>query len=190
MTTLLERPRESFDTRLQSVEHPRPRLSTIVSAATLITIAVLGILSFIRLDYSFKNIETTWGNITRFLGMATPMQWPGWEVRAQPQAGGETIYTTTWVGMEPIWHMTEVILITLALTIAGTALAVLLSIPIAYGAAANTGVMDHPGTHRSGVMDRRRNAEGRPRRSGPARKQTTYSVINQSIWSPNSPSHC
>lgn len=138
MTTLLDPPKASFDQRVKTVEHPRPKLSTIVSAATLIGIAVLGVISFIRLDYSFKTLDTTWGNITRFIGMATPMQWPGWEVVGTRQEDGTTTTVTNWVGMEPIWAMGEVILITLALTIAGTALAVLLSIPVAYGAASNT----------------------------------------------------
>ncbi|TQL48095.1 phosphonate transport system permease protein [Homoserinimonas aerilata] len=139
MTTLLAPPtKPEFEKRVESVERPRPRVSTIVSAATLIGIAVLGVVSFIRLDYSVKNIETTWSNITRFVGMATPMQWPGWDVTAVVGSGGTKIFTTEWVGFEPIWQMGEVILLTLALTIAGTALAVLLSIPVAYGAAANT----------------------------------------------------
>lgn len=137
MTTLTEAAPASLAERIATVPRPRPRLATIVSAATLIAIAVLGVVSFIGLDYSVKTLDATWGNIARFLGMATPMQWPGWEVSGVRGSEG-TVYTTTWVGVEPIWHMVDIILLTLALTIAGTAVAVLLSIPVAYGAAANT----------------------------------------------------
>ncbi|OCG72852.1 PhnE/PtxC family ABC transporter permease [Microbacterium sediminis] len=139
MTTLAPAPAAAttIAERIASLPRPRPRVSSIVSAATLIGIAVLGVVSFIGLDYSVKNLETTWFNLTRFIGMATPMQWPGWEVSGVRGADGTT-YTTTWVGFEPIWAMGGVILTTLALTIAGTAVAVLLSVPVAYGAAANT----------------------------------------------------
>lgn len=123
--------------RVAAVPRPRSRVSTLVSAATLIGIAVLGVVSFVGLDYSVKNLETTWVNLARFLGMATPLQWPGWEVSGVRGPDGTT-YTTEWVGFAPIWHMVGVIVTTLALTIAGTAVAVVLSIPVAYGAAANT----------------------------------------------------
>ncbi|WP_300266639.1 ABC transporter permease, partial [Microbacterium sp.] len=53
-------------------------------------------------------------------------------------AGGAKIYTTTWVGFEPIWDMFLTIVITLTLVVAGTALAAVLSVPVAYGAARNT----------------------------------------------------
>ncbi|GAA3649547.1 PhnE/PtxC family ABC transporter permease [Microbacterium marinilacus] len=137
MTAVAEAPASTLAERIAGVPRPRPRLSTIVSAATLIAIAVLGVVSFIGLDYSFKTLDATWGNISRFLGMATPMQWPGWDVSGVRGSEG-TVYTITWVGFEPIWHMVGVILTTLALTIAGTAVAVVLSVPVAYGAAANT----------------------------------------------------
>src|SRR5690606_21419956 len=89
-------------------------------------------------DYSLKSLDTTGKNIARFLSMATPMQWPGWEVTGQRQSDGTTTFVTTWVGFEPIWQMFLTIVITLALVVAGTALAAVLSVPVAYGAARNT----------------------------------------------------
>ncbi|MCS3842942.1 ABC transporter permease [Microbacterium sp. AK031] len=124
--------------RVAAVPRPAPRLSTIVSYGAIIAILGLGVWSFIALDYSMKSMETTGKNITRFLNMATPMQWPGWDVAGQRQADGATAYVTTWVGFEPIWQMFLTIIITLALVVAGTALAAVLSIPVAYGAARNT----------------------------------------------------
>ena len=121
-----------------TVSRPAPRLSTVVSWATIITILGLGVWSFIGLDYSMKSLETTGGNISRFLNMATPMQWPGWEVSGVRESDGTTVFVTTWVGFEPIWDMFLTIVITLALVIAGTALAAVLSVPVAYGAARNT----------------------------------------------------
>ena len=140
MTTIAPPPTSkptSLDARIAAVPHPRPRLATIVSYATIGMIAVLGVLSFVGLDYSLKSLETTGSNLARFLGMATPMQWPGWNVSAVVGPDGK-IFTTEWVGFEPILHMVDIIAITLALTIAGTATAALLSIPVAYGAARNT----------------------------------------------------
>ncbi|MGM7698699.1 PhnE/PtxC family ABC transporter permease [Microbacterium sp. A84] len=129
---------EPLAERIARVPHPAPRLSTIVSYGTIIVILGLGVWSFIGLDYSIKSMETTGKNISRFLGMATPMQWPGWDVVGERQADGTAVFTTTWVGFEPIWQMFLTIVITLALVIAGTALAAVLSIPVAYGAARNT----------------------------------------------------
>lgn len=124
--------------RMAAVPRPAPRLSTIVSYGTIIVILGLGVWSFIALDYSLKSMEATGTNIGRFLTMATPLQWPGWDVSAEVGAGGAKTFTTTWVGFEPIWQMGLTIVITLALVIAGTALAAVLSIPVAYGAARNT----------------------------------------------------
>ncbi|WP_029149570.1 PhnE/PtxC family ABC transporter permease [Microbacterium indicum] len=123
--------------RILTVPRPRPRTSTIVSYATIVAVLGLGVYSFVALDYSFGNIAETGGNLQRFLSMATPLQWPGWEVIGTPTADG-TVFETTWVGFEPIWEVVESILLTLALVIAGTALAAVLSIPVAYGAARNT----------------------------------------------------
>jgi len=128
----------SIADRIAAVPRPRPRLSTIVSYATIAVIGVLGFASFLGLDYSLKSIETTGINLARFIGMATPMQWPGWEVTAVVGEGGAKIFTTSWVGLDPILHMVEIILITLALVVTGTAIAAVLSIPVAYGAARNT----------------------------------------------------
>lgn len=136
MTTLAERP--VLTGRAARPARPAPRLSTVVSYGVIIAILALGVWSFIGLDYSLKSLETTGKNISRFLGMATPMQWPGWEVAGQRQSDGTTTFVTTWVGFEPIWQMFLTIVITLALVIAGTALAAVLSVPIAYGAARNT----------------------------------------------------
>lgn len=137
MTTLAERPTALAD-RVARVPRPAPRLSSIVSYGVIIAILGLGVWSFIGLDYSLKSLETTGANLSRFLSMATPMQWPGWDVTAEVQGGGEKVFVTTWVGFEPIWEMFLTIVITLALVIAGTALAAVLSIPVAYGAARNT----------------------------------------------------
>ena len=140
MTVTAPRPTlaSSIDDRIAAVPRPRPRLATIVSYATIAAIGVLGFASFLGLDYSLKSIETTGGNLARFIAMATPMQWPGWDVTAVVGEGGTKIFTTTWVGFEPIGHMAEIILITLALVVTGTAIAAVLSIPVAYGAARNT----------------------------------------------------
>ncbi|WP_426188286.1 PhnE/PtxC family ABC transporter permease [Microbacterium sp. TWP3-1-2b2] len=137
MTTLAERPAALAD-RISRLPRPAPRLSSVVSYGVIIAILGLGVWSFIGLDYSLKSLETTGANLSRFLSMATPMQWPGWDVTAEVQAGGEKVFVTTWVGFEPIWEMFLTIVITLALVIAGTALAAVLSIPVAYGAARNT----------------------------------------------------
>lgn len=136
MTTLRDAPVAAD--RVGSIKRPPPRTSTIVSMAVIVGIAVLGVASFFNLDYSVRNIETTWGNISRFISMATPLQWPGWNVMGTRQSDGTTTFVTEWVGVEPILQVGESILITLALVIAGTALAALLSIPVAYGAARNT----------------------------------------------------
>ncbi|MGO1508762.1 MAG: PhnE/PtxC family ABC transporter permease [Microbacteriaceae bacterium] len=137
MTTVAERP-VALAERIARVPRPAPRLSTVVSYGVIVAILGLGVWSFIGLDYSLKSLETTGSNISRFLGMAVPMQWPGWDVTAEVGAGGAKIYTTTWVGFEPIWDMFLTIVITLALVVAGTALAAVLSVPVAYGAARNT----------------------------------------------------
>lgn len=137
MTTLAERP-VALAERMSRVPRPAPRLSSVVSYGVIVAILGLGVWSFIGLDYSLKSLETTGTNLSRFLSMATPMQWPGWDVTAEVQAGGAKVFVTTWVGFEPIWDMFLTIVITLALVIAGTALAAVLSIPVAYGAAHNT----------------------------------------------------
>lgn len=124
--------------RVTAVPRPAPRASTVVSYAVIVGILALGVWSFIGLDYSPKGLQATGGNIARFLDMATPMQWPGWEVTGQRTESGGTLFTIAWVGFEPIWDMVLTILITLALVIAGTTVAAVLSVPVAYGAARNT----------------------------------------------------
>lgn len=138
MTTLLSAPPSHAAERIKEIRRPRPRTSTVVSYGVIVAIVVLGIWSFVGLDYSFKSLETTIGNLNRFIGMATPLQWPGWNVSGVRQPDGTTAYVTEWVGFEPIWKTLGSIAITLALVIAGTALAAILSIPVAYGAARNT----------------------------------------------------
>jgi len=123
--------------RIATIERPRPRLSTVVSYGVIVAIAALGVWSFIGLDYSFKSINTTFENLNRFIGLATPMQWPGWNVVGTRGPDGTT-FVTEWVGWDPIWHTLGSVAITLALVIAGTALATLISIPVATGAARNT----------------------------------------------------
>ncbi|WP_203135883.1 PhnE/PtxC family ABC transporter permease [Microbacterium sp. JZ31] len=124
--------------RIALVERPAPRVSTVVSYAVIIGILAAGIWSVVALDYSMQSLEATSGNIQRFLGMALPMQWPGFEVYATVGAGGVKTFTSEWVGMEPVWEILQAVVITLALVIAATALSALLSIPVAYGAARNT----------------------------------------------------
>ena len=138
MTTLVSAPPPLTADRVQQIARPRPRTSTIVSYGVIGGIVVLGVWSFIALDYSLKSLETTVGNLSRFLGMATPLQWPGWNVVGTRGADGTTTYVTEWVGFEPILQTLGSIAITLALVIAGTALAAVLSVPVAYGAARNT----------------------------------------------------
>lgn len=139
MTTLAPSPRPTAPVSAPiSIARPKPRLSSVVSYGVIIAIGVLGVWSFIALDYSLKSLETTFGNLSRFLGMATPMQWPGWNVEATPGAGGVKTYTVEWVGIEPILATLGSIAITLSLVLAGTAVAALLSVPVAYGAARNT----------------------------------------------------
>jgi len=124
--------------RIPAIEHPPPRAATVVSYGVIGAIGALGIWSIVALDYSLKSIETTATNLSRFISMATPLQWPGWNVVGTRQSDGTTTFVTEWVGFEPIWEMVGTILITLALVIAGTALATVLSVPIAFGAARNT----------------------------------------------------
>lgn len=138
MTAVLSAPPQPSAARLQAIKRPRPRTATVVSYSVIAGIAILGIWSFAALDYSFKSLETTFANLSRFIGMATPMQWPGWNVVGTRQPDGTTTYVTEWVGIEPILDTFGSIAITLALVIAGTALAAVLSIPVAYGAARNT----------------------------------------------------
>jgi phosphonate transport system permease protein len=124
--------------RIADVPRPAPRLASVISYGVILAIVALGIWSIIALDYSLKSIEGTWANLSRFIAMATPLQWPGWNVVGTRQEDGTTTYVTEWVGLEPVWEMGGAILITLALVIAGTALATVLSVPVAYGAARNT----------------------------------------------------
>jgi phosphonate transport system permease protein len=138
VTALQERPTASAVDRVAAIKRPPPRTSTIVSYAVIIGIAVLGVASFLSLDYSFRNIETTVGNVSRFIASATPLEWPGWQVIATVGEGGTKTYVTEWEGWDPIFHLGGSILITLALVIAGTSLAAVLSVPVAYGAARNT----------------------------------------------------
>ena len=138
MTAVLSAPPQPSAARLQAIKRPRPLTATVVSYSVIAGIAILGIWSFAALDYSFKSLETTFANLSRFIGMATPMQWPGWNVVGTRQPDGTTTFVTEWVGIEPILDTFGSIAITLALVIAGTALAAVLSIPVAYGAARNT----------------------------------------------------
>jgi phosphonate transport system permease protein len=124
--------------RVARVSRPAPRASTIVSYTVIGGILAAGIWSIVALDYSVRSLETTSGNIQRFLALATPLQWPGFEVYATVGAGGVKTFTYEWIGFEPVWDVLQAVTITLALVIAATALSALLSIPVAYGAARNT----------------------------------------------------
>lgn len=138
MTLLADAPPAPPETRVQAIPRPRVRTATVVSYSVIGAIVALGIWSFMALDYSFKSLETTWANLSRFIAMATPLQWPGWNVTGTREADGTTSYVTEWVGVEPILDTLGSIAITLALVIAGTTLAAFLSVPVAYGAARNT----------------------------------------------------
>ncbi|WP_345752345.1 PhnE/PtxC family ABC transporter permease [Microbacterium rhizophilus] len=124
--------------RIASVPRPAPRVSTVVSYAVIIGVLGMGVWSIVALEYNFANFATTGENIQRFLDLATPMQWPGFEVLATVGAGGVKSFTFEWVGFDAVWHIVEAIAITLAITIAATFLSALISIPVAYGAARNT----------------------------------------------------
>lgn len=130
MTDLRERPALKPVERVVKVVVPRPRASTVTSWLVLGTLAVLGIVSFVQLDFTLRTIERTSRNIQGFFERAAPMVWPGWRYDGATQT-----FSFSWDG---VWGIADSIVITLGIVIVGTLLAAVISIPIAYGAARNT----------------------------------------------------
>ena len=128
MTLLEERPVED---RLASVKRPAPKAATIVSVVTLLALLVLGILSFLGLGFSLPRIIDSLDNIPQFVQRTVPFAWPGWHW----DRSSETLVSDGWA---PVGEFIGAIGITLGIVIAGTFLAFLVSIPVAYGAARNT----------------------------------------------------
>jgi len=120
--------------RIAKVPRPRPRASTITAYAVIIGIVVLGVWSFIGLEYNFQNLERTIANLQRFFTSATPLVWPGFDSNKLPDGTVEI----TFQGWGAVGNFVGRIAITLSIVLAGTALAAVLSIPVAYGAARNT----------------------------------------------------
>lgn len=128
MTLLEERPVED---RLASVKRPAPKAATIVSVVTLLALLVLGILSFLGLGFSLPRIIDSLDNIPQFVQRTVPFAWPGWHW----DRSSETLVSDGWA---PVGEFIGAIGMTLGIVIAGTFLAFLVSIPVAYGAARNT----------------------------------------------------
>ncbi|QEO09140.1 PhnE/PtxC family ABC transporter permease [Protaetiibacter larvae] len=124
----------SLAERVAAVPRPRPRSSTITAYAVVIGIGVLGVWSLVALDYNLQNWDRTVANLQRFISSATPLVWPGFT--SEKLADGTV--EITFEGWGEVGVFVSHVFITLAITIAATALAALLSIPVAYGAARNT----------------------------------------------------
>lgn len=129
MTTLDTR--GALDARIQAVPRPRPQASVIASGLVFLAFAVLGVLALIELDFSFSNFNRTIDNIANFFSRATPFVWPGWAW----DSASQSVVWDSWAGVAQLWVS---IGLTLGIVIAGTFLAALISIAVAYGAARNT----------------------------------------------------
>lgn len=132
--TLLERggDREAaLAERVAAVERPRPKKATVASVATLAVLAVLGVLSIAGLGFSPAGIVDSLDNIPQFIARTVPFAWPGWRY----DRATESLVSEGW---QPVAEFGGAILMTLGIVIAGTFLAFLVSIPVAYGAARNT----------------------------------------------------
>jgi phosphonate transport system permease protein len=138
VTLLGGRPADAGSTplgeRVAAVPHPRPRASTITAYGVIIGIVLLGVWSIVGLEYNLKNLERTFDNLQRFFGAATPLVWPGFTSDKLPD--GTVIIS--FEGWDSVATFVGHIVITLSIVLASTALAALLSIPVAYGAARNT----------------------------------------------------
>jgi phosphonate transport system permease protein len=121
----------ALDARLAGVIRPRPKAATVVSVVTLLALLVLGIWSFAGLGFSLTSIINSLDNIPQFVARTVPFAWPGWHWDRE----SATLVSDGWA---PVGEFVGAILMTLGIVIAGTFLAFLVSIPIAYGAARNT----------------------------------------------------
>jgi len=117
--------------RLASVPRPAPKPATIVSVVTLLALLVLGVWSIWGLGFSLPMIIDSLDNIPQFVQRTVPFAWPGWRW----DRASETLIFEGWA---PIAEFLGAIAMTLGIVIAGTFLAFVVSIPIAYGAARNT----------------------------------------------------
>ena len=117
--------------RLASVPRPAPKPATIVSVVTLLALLVLGVWSIWGLGFSLPMIIDSLDNIPQFVQRTVPFAWPGWR-------WDRTSETLIFEGWAPIAEFLGAIAMTLGIVIAGTFLAFVVSIPIAYGAARNT----------------------------------------------------
>ena len=121
----------ALDARLAAVVRPRPKAATVVSVVTLLALLVLGVWSFAGLGFSLTSIIDSLDNIPQFVARTVPFAWPGWHWDRE----SATLVSDGWA---PVGEFVGAILMTLGIVIAGTFLAFLVSIPIAYGAARNT----------------------------------------------------
>ena len=128
MTLLDER---ALAERLAGVTRPAPKAATVVSVVTLLALLVLGIWSFTGLGFSLTSIIDSLDNIPQFVARTVPFAWPGWHW----DRDSATLVSDGWA---PVAEFIGAIFMTLGIVIAGTFLAFLVSIPIAYGAARNT----------------------------------------------------
>ncbi|MGV8880785.1 MAG: phosphonate ABC transporter, permease protein PhnE [Rhodoglobus sp.] len=117
--------------RLASVSRPAPKPATIVSIITLLVLLVLGVWSIWGLGFSLPAIIDSLDNIPQFVQRTVPFAWPGWRW----DRASETLVSEGWA---PVAEFLGAIAMTLGIVIAGTFLAFVVSIPIAYGAARNT----------------------------------------------------
>ena len=117
--------------RLASVSRPAPKPATIVSIVTLLALLVLGVWSIWGLGFSLPAIIDSLDNIPQFVQRTVPFAWPGWRWDRE----SETLVSEGWA---PVAEFLGAIAMTLGIVIAGTFLAFVVSIPIAYGAARNT----------------------------------------------------
>jgi len=121
----------ALDKRLAGVTRPRPKAATVVSVVTLLALLVLGVWSFGGLGFSLASIIDSLDNIPQFIARTVPFAWPGWHY----DRASATLVSDGWA---PVGEFVGAIFMTLGIVIAGTFLAFLVSIPIAYGAARNT----------------------------------------------------
>jgi phosphonate transport system permease protein len=128
VTLLDERP---VADRVAAARRPSPKPATVVSVVTLLALLVLGVLSFVGLGFSLPSIIASLDNIPQFVARTVPFAWPGWHWDRET----ETLVSDGWAAVA---EFLGAIAMTLGIVIAGTALAFLVSVPIAYGAARNT----------------------------------------------------
>jgi len=117
--------------RIAAVSRPAPKPATIVSIVTLLALLVLGVWSIWGLGFSLPAIIDSLDNIPQFVQRTVPFAWPGWRW----DRASETLVYEGWA---PVAEFLGAIAMTLGIVIAGTFLAFVVSIPIAYGAARNT----------------------------------------------------